>query len=97
MGGKTHHCFACSKKDIKQSVQKEYGEPCGNKHVTLMKNMKVKTETKSVDCPEWKGPGVVIGQDGAVIFVRHGGTCVRVHRLRLRKVNTEINGSMCNG
>lgn len=24
-----------------------------------------------------------------MIFVRHGGTCVRVHRLRLRKVNTE--------
>ena len=44
---------------------------------------------KRVDCPEWKGPGVVIGQDGAVIFVRHGGTCVRVHRLRLKKVNTE--------
>ena len=32
---------------------------------------------KRVDCPEWKGPGVVIRQDGAVIFVRHGGTCVR--------------------
>ena len=43
---------------------------------------------RRVDCPEWKGPGVVIGQDGAVIFVRHGGTCVRVHRLRLKKVNT---------
>ncbi len=44
---------------------------------------------KRVDCPEWKGPGTVIGQDGAVVFVRHGGTCIRVHRLRLRKVNTE--------
>lgn len=44
---------------------------------------------KRVDCPEWKGPGVVIGQDGAVVFVRHGGICVRVHQLRLRKVTHE--------
>lgn len=43
---------------------------------------------KRVDSPEWRGPGVVIGQDGAVVFVRHGGTCVRVHYLRLRKVST---------
>lgn len=28
---------------------------------------------KRADCTEWKGPGVVIGQDGAVVFVRHGG------------------------
>lgn len=42
-----------------------------------------------MDCPEWKGPGVVIGQDGAVVFVRHGDTCIRVHRLTLRKENTE--------
>lgn len=41
---------------------------------------------KRVDCTEWKGPGVVIGQDGAVIFIRHGGIYVRVHRSRLRKV-----------
>lgn len=32
---------------------------------------------------------MVIGQDSAVVFVRHGGTCVRVHRLRLRKVTHE--------
>ncbi len=42
-----------------------------------------------VDCLEWKAPGVIIGQDGAVVFVRHGRTCIRVHYLRLRKVNTE--------
>lgn len=52
---------------------------------------------KRVDCPEWKGPGVVIGQDGVVIFVRHGGTCVRVHKLRLRKVTHENEESLlCN-
>lgn len=48
---------------------------------------------KRMDCPEWKGPGVVIGQDGVVVFVRHGGTCVRVHHLRLRKVNVQ-NGDV---
>lgn len=44
---------------------------------------------KRADCPEWKGPGIVIGQDGAVVFVRHGGTLVRVHQSRLRKINTQ--------
>ncbi len=44
---------------------------------------------KRADCPEWKGPGVVIGQDGAVVFVRHGGTLVRVHQSRLCKTNTQ--------
>ena len=38
-----------------------------------------------MDCVERKGPGVVIGQDGVMIFVRHGGTYVRVHHSRLRK------------
>ena len=42
---------------------------------------------KRVDCNELKGPGVVIGQDGVVIFVRHGGTYIRVHQSRLRKVD----------
>ena len=36
-----------------------------------------------MDCVEWEGPGVVIGQDGVMIFVRHGGTYVRIHRSRL--------------
>ena len=48
-----------------------------------------KSHVKRVDCPEYKGPGVVIGQEGAVVFVRHGDTCIRVHRLTLRKETTE--------
>ena len=36
---------------------------------------------------EWKGPGTVLGQDGAVVFVCHGGTYVRVHPCRFRKVD----------
>lgn len=46
---------------------------------------------KRVDCPEWKGPGVVIGQDGAVVSVRRGGTRIQVHYLRLRKLNNTEN------
>lgn len=30
---------------------------------------------------------MLIGQGGVVIFVRHGGTHVRVHQSKLRKVN----------
>ena len=36
-------------------------------------------------CPEWKGPGLVMGQDGAVGFGRHGGTLVRVHQSRSKR------------
>ena len=43
---------------------------------------------KRPDCKEWKGPGTVIGQDGPVVFIRHGGTLVRVHKCRLRSVDT---------
>jgi transposase InsO family protein len=41
---------------------------------------------KKHDSKEWKGPGTVIGADGMVVFVRHGGTYVRVHKLRLSRV-----------
>ena len=34
----------------------------------------------------WKGPGKVIGQDGVVVFVRHGSQLIRVHVCRLKKV-----------
>ena len=36
---------------------------------------------------EWLGPGSVIGQEGKVIFVRHGGQVVRVSANRLVKAN----------
>lgn len=42
---------------------------------------------KPVDSKGWEGPGVVIGQDGVVIFVRHVGTYVRVHQSRLQRVD----------
>ncbi|XP_071821643.1 uncharacterized protein [Apostichopus japonicus] len=48
---------------------------------------------KRLESNEWKGPGVVIGQDGVVVFVRHGGTYVRVHRCRLTKFKDSTNVS----
>ena len=36
---------------------------------------------------EWKGPGTVLIQDGAVVFVRQGDAYARVHQGRLRKVD----------
>ena len=38
---------------------------------------------KRDDDQKWKGPGTVIGQDGKVVFVRHGSIYVRVHPCRL--------------
>ena len=40
---------------------------------------------------KWLGPGKVIFQDGRVVFVRHGGTYVRVSTNRLRKDNSQQN------
>ena len=40
---------------------------------------------KRPDNEEWKGPGRIIGQDGKIVFVRHGGVVVRVHVCWLQK------------
>ena len=34
---------------------------------------------KRPDNDEWCGPAIVIGQDNAVVFLRHGGQLVRAH------------------
>ena len=39
---------------------------------------------------KWKGPGKVIGQDGKVVFVRHGNIYVRVSTSRLIKLGEEF-------
>ena len=36
---------------------------------------------------EWHGPGVVIGRDGKLFLVRHGGILVRVHECRLLRAS----------
>ncbi|PIK39346.1 hypothetical protein BSL78_23810 [Apostichopus japonicus] len=42
---------------------------------------------------KWRGPGKVLGQDGKVVFVRHGSVYVRVHPCRLTRVGEEFNRS----
>lgn len=72
----------CSER-IRRALRKQL-RPTDDKYVTGDK-----VYYKRVNCTECKGPRVVIGQDGAVVFVRHGGILVRVHHSRLCKVNTE--------
>ena len=42
---------------------------------------------------QWRGPGKVLGQDGKIVFVRHGSVYVRVSPCRLIKVGEEFNSS----
>ncbi len=72
-----------SSERIRRALRKQL-RPTDDMYVTCDK-----VYYKRVDCPEWKGPGVVIVQDGAFVFVRHGGTLVRVHQSRLSKTNTQ--------
>ena len=46
-----------------------------------------KVYSKLSNSDKWRGQGHVIGRDGVVIFVHHGGTYVRVHKCRLQRVN----------
>ena len=39
---------------------------------------------------KWKGPGKVVGQDGPVVFIRHGGHYVKVHCSRIQLFNTNM-------
>ncbi|XP_077971779.1 uncharacterized protein LOC144425883 [Styela clava] len=43
---------------------------------------------KRPDSHKWRGPGKVIGQDGVMVFVRHGGQVIRVHTCRLHLINS---------
>ena len=44
---------------------------------------------KRNDSQKWRGPGQVIGRDGKQILVKHGGSFVRVHSVRLTKMPGE--------
>ncbi|KAK6187111.1 hypothetical protein SNE40_005204 [Patella caerulea] len=43
---------------------------------------------KRPDSSKWKGPATVIGQDSAVIFIRHGGLVVRAHHSRVSPIES---------
>ena len=36
---------------------------------------------------KWKGPGKVVGQDGPVVFIRHGGFYIKAHCSRVQLIN----------
>ena len=41
---------------------------------------------KRINFKGWKGPGVVLGQDGQFVLLRHGGAYYRVHPCQIMKV-----------
>ena len=45
---------------------------------------------------KWMGPGIVIGQDGKVVFIRHGSVYVRVSPKRLTKMGEEFRNVESN-
>nr|CAB3262901.1 uncharacterized protein LOC100184952 [Phallusia mammillata] len=47
---------------------------------------------KRDDQAKWRGPGKVLGQDGAVVFIRHGGQFIKAHVCRVQATpNTPVN------
>ena len=42
---------------------------------------------KRSDNNKWKGPAKAIGQDGPVVFIRHGGQLVKAHICHIRSTN----------
>ena len=53
---------------------------------------------KRIDSNRWHGPGDVMFRAGKVIFVRHGGSYVRVHECRLAKAprkDEDTSGEEC--
>ena len=40
---------------------------------------------KGNELSKWKGPGIVIGRDNHQVFVKHGGSYVRVNPCHLRR------------
>lgn len=39
----------------------------------------------------WKGPGVVLGQEGQFVLIRHGGAFYRVHPCHLMKLKQDVS------
>ena len=40
---------------------------------------------------QWRGPGVVIGQESVVVIIRHGGAVLRAHSSRVQAKDQEMN------
>lgn len=46
---------------------------------------------------EWRGPAKVLGQDGAVVFLRHGGQFIKAHVCRLQPYHNTQDKSIDQG
>lgn len=66
------------KQAIKAQTRNVYSENIENNDVVYYKRN---------DCKRWRGPATVIGTEGKLVFVRHGGYVVRCHRVHVLKVN----------
>ena len=83
------------------SARRAYIEVESSEKVRRALNHKIRANTTNFKTGEkvfykrdgnnkWKGPGKVIGQDGKIVFVRHGNVYVRVSTNRLVKVGKEF-------
>ena len=44
---------------------------------------------------KWRGPVKIVGMDNVVVYLRHGGQIIRVHRTRIspcKEVTSDMNG-----
>ena len=48
---------------------------------------------KRDDKLSWKGPGRVLGQDGPVVFFRHGSHYIRAHYRRVQLTNPNLDNN----
>ena len=51
---------------------------------------------KRDDSTRWRGPATVIGRDGKVVFLRHGGYQIKCHLCRVVNVNEILNNQELN-
>ena len=59
--------------------------------------METKYNTKKIGEEKWRGPGVVIGRDGKMVVVKHGGllrNVTKVHITRIQGLLGEEEGEM---
>ncbi|KAG0716780.1 hypothetical protein GWK47_008889 [Chionoecetes opilio] len=46
---------------------------------------------KRLDSNKWRGPDTILGKDGKLFLVKHGGMCVRVHTCRIATAPTSVD------
>lgn len=78
-------------------IRKAFQHNVSNSEENLITGDKV--YFKKANESKWKGPGVVIGCDGCVVFIRQGGVYLRVHKCMVQRVcnfENELNANTKN-